>query len=426
MADDPILEALTRQVECYRRLSKLAAVQHEHVKNNRTEELLMVLTQAAGIARPGGRPGTVHRAGEKGVGAVSLQASGGAADESGSDDGAGQAVAGRHHDRGSQRHDGFAAKETESGPADRKCHDGAARECARTPRRHMGIARRPWICKAKARPMETVAEKPSPAGHHDTQAPSAAHAKRIEDLGRIILAYSDVTDKLQKSHVQLEQTVQTLREELSAKNRELSRRERMAALGEMAAGMAHEIRNPLGGIQLYASMLADDLQDMPEALELAQKITAGVKRLESLVGQVLQFTREMQAHPVESDLAQIIEQAIELAGERIGPRGTECLAEGPRPMVVRVDPLMMGQAVLNLLINAVEALGGRRRSADRVGRNRRRALAAENPRQRAGNIGFGAGKDFPSIFQHQGDGDGAGFGDRAPHRGGARWGDYRG
>ena len=153
--------------------------------------------------------------------------------------------------------------------------------------------------------------------------------------------------------------MQTLREELSAKNRELSRRERMAALGEMAAGMAHEIRNPLGGIQLYTSMLADDLQDMPEALELAQKITAGVKRLESLVGQVLQFTREMQAHPVESDLAQIIEQAIELAGERIGPRGTECLAEGPRPMVVRVDPLMMGQAVLNLLINAVEALGGR-------------------------------------------------------------------
>ena len=45
MADDPILEALVRQVECYRRLSKLAAVQHEHVKNNRTEELLIVLTQ---------------------------------------------------------------------------------------------------------------------------------------------------------------------------------------------------------------------------------------------------------------------------------------------------------------------------------------------------------------------------------------------
>jgi hypothetical protein len=45
MANDPILEALLRQVECYRSLAKLAIVQHDHVKNNRTEELLMVLSQ---------------------------------------------------------------------------------------------------------------------------------------------------------------------------------------------------------------------------------------------------------------------------------------------------------------------------------------------------------------------------------------------
>jgi hypothetical protein len=45
MAIEPVLEALTRQVECYRRLAKLAIVQHDHVKNNRTEELLIVLTQ---------------------------------------------------------------------------------------------------------------------------------------------------------------------------------------------------------------------------------------------------------------------------------------------------------------------------------------------------------------------------------------------
>ncbi|MGA3065938.1 MAG: flagellar export chaperone FlgN [Tepidisphaeraceae bacterium] len=45
MANDPVLEALERQVDCYRRLAKLAAVQHEHVKNSRTEDLLSVLTQ---------------------------------------------------------------------------------------------------------------------------------------------------------------------------------------------------------------------------------------------------------------------------------------------------------------------------------------------------------------------------------------------
>src|ERR1700759_5219620 len=99
------------------------------------------------------------------------------------------------------------------------------------------------------------------------------HAKRIDDLGQIILAYSGVTEKLQQSHDQLTQTVQALRLELSEKNRLLERRNRLVALGEMAAGMAHEIRNPLGGIQLYSSILAKDLQDRPESLQIVQKIS---------------------------------------------------------------------------------------------------------------------------------------------------------
>src|SRR6476659_5516463 len=87
------------------------------------------------------------------------------------------------------------------------------------------------------------------------------HARRIDELGRIIMAYSEVTERLQQSHDQLKQTVQSLRTELGEKNRLLERKNRLAALGEMAAGLAHEIRNPLGGIQLYASLLEKDLWD---------------------------------------------------------------------------------------------------------------------------------------------------------------------
>src|SRR5882762_2746970 len=122
---------------------------------------------------------------------------------------------------------------------------------------------------------------------------TSSPAQRIEELGRIILAYSEVTEKLQLSHERLEQTVTALREELSEKNRMLERKNRLAALGEMAAGMAHEIRNPLGGIQLYASMLSKDLAGEPGGLELVKKIAAGVRRLEGLVSQVLGFTREI-------------------------------------------------------------------------------------------------------------------------------------
>src|SRR4051812_37495157 len=142
--------------------------------------------------------------------------------------------------------------------------------------------------------------------------PPVSPAQRIEELGRIILAYSEITEKLQQSHDQLNQMVEMLREELGEKNRLLERKNRLAALGEMAAGLAHEIRNPLGGIQLYASLLMKDLVDQPPAQQIVGKISAGVKRLEALVSQVLQFSREMTCNVCEMDLAETIAQVMDL------------------------------------------------------------------------------------------------------------------
>lgn len=184
----------------------------------------------------------------------------------------------------------------------------------------------------------------------DTVQTESPTSQRIEELGRIIMAYSEVTDKLQQSHDQLNRTVQHLRGELSEKNRLLERKNRLAALGEMAAGMAHEIRNPLGGIQLYASLLAKDLVDRPPSHEIVLKIANGVKRLESIVSQVLQFSRDIQINPAPCDLAQIVRQTVELAAHH------DCAVTGPQSMVVNVDSLLIGQSILNLALNAIEAM----------------------------------------------------------------------
>lgn len=180
--------------------------------------------------------------------------------------------------------------------------------------------------------------------------------RRMEELGRIILAYSEVTDRLQHSHHQLTTTVQSLREELGEKNRLLERKNRLEALGEMAAGLAHEIRNPLGGIQLYASILAQDLDDRPDARSIVRKISAGVIRLEALVSQVLQFTRDLRANLQRSDLAAVVEQAVELASKTMDERNVKCEISGARRFPATLDPVLMGQAILNLLLNAAEAI----------------------------------------------------------------------
>src|SRR3712207_1483895 len=157
---------------------------------------------------------------------------------------------------------------------------------------------------------------------------SVSPAQRIEELGRIIMAYSEVTEKLQQSHEKLEQTVRSLREELGEKNRLLERKNRLAALGEMAAGMAHEIRNPLGGIHLYASMLARDVAEMPASLATVKKISGGVKRLEALVSSVLAFSRDIQVSPVGADLAEVVGKAIEMGSPKLDAANVVWEVEG--------------------------------------------------------------------------------------------------
>jgi signal transduction histidine kinase len=195
-------------------------------------------------------------------------------------------------------------------------------------------------------------------------------ATRIEELGKIILAYSEVTERLQHSHDQLQRQVAHLRGELSEKNKLLERKNRLAALGEMAAGMAHEIRNPLGGIQLYASLLGKDVADRPASLELVGKISGGVKRLEALVSQVLQFAREIRASAGPADLAEIVEQTLDLTVQQRTAAGVSCQTSGPRPMPVNIDAVLISQSLLNLVLNAVESMsqsGGSRRLTVRFG-----------------------------------------------------------
>jgi signal transduction histidine kinase len=190
---------------------------------------------------------------------------------------------------------------------------------------------------------------------HDPGADVAAYRQRVEELGRIILAYSEITERLQKSHEQLTETVGRLRAELGEKNRQLERRNRLAALGEMAAGMAHEIRNPLGAIQLYASLLARDVAGMPESAGVVVKISGAVRRLEDTVSKVLQFTRELRVNPCDGDVVELTSECVEMASARGMGRGVKVEFSGTGRLIARFDRLTLGQAITNVVVNAVEA-----------------------------------------------------------------------
>jgi signal transduction histidine kinase len=169
--------------------------------------------------------------------------------------------------------------------------------------------------------------------------------------------YNEVTGRLQVSHERLEGEVVRLREQLEQKNRELEMKKRLAALGEMAAGIAHEIRNPLGGIQLYASTLAAEVADRPLAAELVKKISTGVKGLNALVSDMLTFTRDLQLTRREEELADIVHGAVELAMPSLLDRGVDVHVDDSVEQTVSVDGRLLNRVLLNLILNAAEAIG---------------------------------------------------------------------
>ncbi|MDR0499528.1 MAG: hypothetical protein LBH03_07365 [Holophagales bacterium] len=132
-----------------------------------------------------------------------------------------------------------------------------------------------------------------------------------------------------------------------------NREERLQAMGMMAAELAHEIRNPLGSLALFAGMLVEDLQNTPEPLELARKIQEGVQRLNTLVTNTLTFSRDLNPKPSPIQLKPFWEEAKSAAGV---PDNLEWRNKIPVSAVWYADPGLLRQVAVNLLQNAMRAM----------------------------------------------------------------------
>jgi signal transduction histidine kinase len=195
----------------------------------------------------------------------------------------------------------------------------------------------------------------------------APRPRNLEDLQEILQMYNEVTQKLQLSHEKLQSEVVRLTEQLEQKNLELERKKRLAALGEMAAGIAHEIRNPLGGIQLYASTLMTDVADRPASLELVRKIASGVKGLNGLVSDMLAFTRDLNLRKQDVCLGDLVSATVDLAAPALLQHNIDVrLDPSLEKTAVCVDAKLLERVLLNLILNAAEAIGDAKTKFGRI------------------------------------------------------------
>ncbi len=141
-------------------------------------------------------------------------------------------------------------------------------------------------------------------------------------------------------------------------------RDRLAALGEMAAAIAHEVKNPLAGIEVMAGLLKRQVPDSADAQGILNDIIKEAKMANAIVLEVLEFVRPIRLQVERVVLGELLQSAIAMA-ETKAPRGdvdVSCDAPADLPLL-RADPYQLRQLFTNLITNAFEALGGRGRVA---------------------------------------------------------------
>jgi len=190
-----------------------------------------------------------------------------------------------------------------------------------------------------------------------------------DELGQLARAFNDMIEKLKKANQEIRELVETLEQrveertqELREMHQQLLQTEKLAALGKLAASVAHEINNPLSGILTYCKLMQKKVvqkadEECRKFMTYLQVMERETQRCSTIVKNLLDFARRREPSFRDGvDVNAVMEEALTLVSNRLALQNISLQKElGDLPPIT-ADPGQLRQAFLNLLINAAEAI----------------------------------------------------------------------
>ena len=210
------------------------------------------------------------------------------------------------------------------------------------------------LAQTVIRPLESLANVASRIARGDYS--SRVPVRPVQDeVGRTIDAVNGLLTLVEDYRDHLDARVAEKTEEVARKDRELLQAQRLASVGTLGAGIAHEINNPLGGMLNAVSTLSREGLPEERRIKSLRLLEEGIDRIRNIVRRVLDL-RPRGHGPIPVDLRTAVDSAIELCRWRAEHAGIVLSCDLPLNLPpVLGDPGDLAQAILNLLLNAVDA-----------------------------------------------------------------------
>lgn len=173
---------------------------------------------------------------------------------------------------------------------------------------------------------------------------------------KLAMRLQELEDSHRRREASLEEEVRTATAALLAQQRSLARAERLAATGELAASVAHEVRNPLAGIQMSLANVRAELTDHPDLAERIELVLGEVERLGRLVNELVDSSRHAPEPARKVDLAELVDELLALTRYQLPP-DIQLESRVQHGLVCRLPAERLRQALLNLVLNASSAIG---------------------------------------------------------------------